>query len=94
MEHDDYFNNIFNDVFEDSRKYFSEVFKLDNSNGDIKLMPLMPVKIEDHYLDQDIMLLGPLVKLNGELIQNLNKKILVGRKHKFSGVFEIDGWID
>jgi len=40
------------------------------------------------------MIIEPLIRINGVLLQNLSEKTLIGRQHKFSGVFEIDGWID
>ena len=91
---DNFLNNIFDDAFEDTKKHFIEVFKLDKSTGDTKLMPLIPIKIGNFNLDQDRIIFEPLLRLNGKLLQNLSDKILVGRTHKFSRVFEIFSWTD
>lgn len=57
---ENFLTDIFNEAFEDTRKHFSEVFKLDRSNGETKLTPLIPSKIGDHNLDQDRIIIEPL----------------------------------
>jgi hypothetical protein len=91
---DNYLNDIFDNVFEETKKPFSEVFKLDKSTGDTKLIPLIPSQVSGHNLDQDRIIVEPLIRLNGELLQDLFNKILVGRTHKYSRVFYIVSWKD
>jgi len=91
---DNYLDDILEGAFEQTRKPFYEVFKIDNSNGETKLFPLTPVKIREHYFDQDQIVIEPLILLNGKPLQNLVDKILVGKTHNFSGVFMIESWID
>lgn len=93
-DNDKFLNEILDNVFEETKKPFNEVFKLDKSTGDTKLMPLIPSKIGELILDQERIIIEPLIRLNGELLQNLSGKILIGRTHKFSGVFEIISWTD
>jgi len=91
---DNFLNDIFDNVFEETRKPFNEVFKLDKSTGETKLMPLIPSQVNGHNLDQDRIIIEPLIRLNGKLLQDLFNKKLVGKTHKFSGVFYIASWTD
>lgn len=91
---DNYLEEILDGAFEPTRKSFHKVFKIDNSTGETKLFPLTPVKIGEHYLDQNHIVIEPLILLNGKPLQNLVDKILVGKTHNLSGIFMIESWID
>jgi dihydrofolate reductase len=81
---------LFSDTFEDTEKPFNNVFRIDKSHGEVKLFPVIPSKIDNYdVFNQDKIIVIPSVQLQGQLLENLTDKILVGKIHKFNGIFYI-----
>jgi len=81
---------IFDDTFKYAEKPFNIVFKVDKSHGEVKLFPVCPSKIDNYgVFSQNMIIVVPSVWLQGQLLENLTDKILVGKIHKFNGIFYI-----
>jgi len=81
---------FFDDAFEDVEKPFNNVFKVDKSHGEVKLFPLITSKIDNYgVFSQNMIIVVPFVRLQGQLLENLTDKILVGKIHQFNGIFYI-----
>jgi hypothetical protein len=93
-QNDDFIIDVFSDLYEDTEKPFNQVFKLDNSFQEPKLKPLIKSQIDPFAFDPEDLIICPSVYLEGKLIHELADKILIGKTHKFSGVFYITSYKD
>ena len=90
-------DNFLNEAFENfncpTTKKFSEVFKIEQTKIGNQIIILMPIKLEDKLLNQEIIIVNNDLKINDISIFDLQDKSLVGTINKDSEVFNITGFI-
>lgn len=93
-EKDSYFDDLINNEYEDMKKPFTQVFRVNSTELGQQVIPLMKTKILDKLLTPGQAFLVESVSLNGKPISEFYDKILVGKLHTDSGVFNIIGHLN
>ncbi len=91
---DEDISDIFDNMFEETSKPFSQVFKIEPSELGLQITAFQKTKVGNVELYPGKSIITGSITLDNKPITDFLNKNLTGRTHKYSKVFEITGFAD
>ena len=91
---DNFLQESFDNAYKDTKKMFSEVFKIENTNIGLQIVTLIPIRINSITLKPGKILINGDATIRDRSILELKHKYLVGKTNIYSNVFDITDYQD